>query len=468
MRSIKDLNGKEFVCSIADLLDTSKPFTGSIQDETIQTVSVKPIITDAAGKEVDPYEIIDQLRSHSEEAPMALDVTFEATHSGKNKNYFNYPSDELEDGAGTWMVPFAKPLIKNHDVHTEPIGRAIDCRFGPSEIAKDRDSLDVTFRVSDEDSMKKILDGRYHTVSIGAEVAHVSCNICGKDILKDNKFKFCGHMKGESYGKDIATWTARGFTFDECSIVNTPADVYAQLKKVRLVRKTNETSDNMPKDNENQSLVTDSVADGASIIDNLLGEENPTQEPIVEPTVQDEAGEGEKEPEKTVSIEDLQQEIESLKQTIADLEQKEQALTDNLTKASEKEETLMDALTVARKQNVQLASMNKELMADRVADFEQYEGKLTKEGREARLQDLKALTAKELMALTDFDIQSITDAQVAQEEDAQVRDLAKPVSNPGLVQDGEDDTKQKSEPAPSKKTLQDLEDSIINAFSRRY
>ena len=86
----------------------------------------------------------------------ALDVTFEATHSGKNKNNVVYVSESMEKDSKSWMFPFCKPLIKNHDMHEEPIGRVVDATFSQSDFAEDRDTINVTFRVSDEDAMKKL------------------------------------------------------------------------------------------------------------------------------------------------------------------------------------------------------------------------------------------------------------------------------------------------------------------------
>ena len=191
-----DKNQREFtIDNVTSLFDMASTFSW-MEDSEIEILSNPHTVevVDADGNPLDRMSLADSV---ADGQPMAIDVTFEATHSGRNRNFFNYNSEDLERGAASWKSPFSKPLLKNHDMYTEPLGRVQDFSFGPSVITDERDAITVTFRVTDQDAITKFLDGRYQTMSIGASCGHVTCNICGKDILKDEEFKFCGHMRGQ-------------------------------------------------------------------------------------------------------------------------------------------------------------------------------------------------------------------------------------------------------------------------------
>ena len=62
----------------------------------------------------------------------------------------------------------------------------------------------------------------------------VTCNICGKTILKDGKFRFCGHMRGETYKDQICYWGAKDIEYHEVSVVNNPADDFVRRSSIRF------------------------------------------------------------------------------------------------------------------------------------------------------------------------------------------------------------------------------------------
>lgn len=474
---LTDANGKVFQTTLEDLMDLSKDMTvfdGEVTDfERPEVPMIEPQIVDHNGEPIQVLALLDAIKKDASARPSLIDVTFEATHSGKNLNFFQYDSEELEKGAYTWKAPYAKPLIKNHDMQEEPIGRVHDFSFGPSEFVEGKDTINVTFRVSDAEAIDKFLDGRYRTMSIGASIGNVRCNICGKDILKDGDMKFCGHMRGQKYGTEMAYWTAKDFTYKEGSVVNAPADVWAQVKKISVVSdEENEKGGKPMSATTDETKVSDAVQDDVTLLDDILADQEEqtkvadqdaeTAETSEEtPEVTDEDANNEEAANLQATIDALTEEVktltdenETLKTQVSDLEAEVQSLKDQL---AEREQELGDSLSTARKQNVRLAAMNKQVMADRVADHEQYKGTLTAEDRDTRVAELMTMKASELAGLTDFDfsVQS-------------TRQPAARVANPGLVNDSETAEETPAEKPTTSLSYKTLEDSLIDLITRKY
>lgn len=284
----KDANGKTFEASIAEVMDFSVVAGMTLEDSTVDLSNFSPVIVDSEGTEIDVKSLFDgEGKSPKLDDIAALDVTYETTHSGRNRNYAIYHSDSMEKDAASFLSPFPKPFIKNHDSYSEPMGRARTYEFKKSVLNPNRDTIQVTFRLTDEDAIQKHLDGRYQTVSIGASAGRITCNVCGHDIVKDGKFtKFCGHWRGETYKGDTAYWSARDMEYKETSVVNKPADDWAQLTQMRII-----TKDMMNKNDDAQG--------GTSIMDD---EDTETNKNINDPVVND--GE-ETKPTLTDGIDDL-------------------------------------------------------------------------------------------------------------------------------------------------------------------
>lgn len=49
--------------------------------------------------------------------------------NGLTANYNNYSSVELEKSLQSWVEPYPKPIILNHDLNSEPIGRVIAAKM---------------------------------------------------------------------------------------------------------------------------------------------------------------------------------------------------------------------------------------------------------------------------------------------------------------------------------------------------
>tara|TARA_B100001250_G_C19810434_1_gene795446 strand:+ start:1635 stop:2981 length:1347 start_codon:yes stop_codon:yes gene_type:complete len=195
------------------------------------------------------------------EKPDSIIITIDATHAGyKNKNFFYYDPQSMKYAVqqDTWTKPFAKPLLKNHDLESEPLGRVQAARYIDTMDGKGYTQLDV--KVTDSEAIDKILDGRYLTVSThgapmkDADLRHnfVQCSVCGTNLNQD---EWCGHSRGQMYededtGREmVCFWKVGAMDYKEVSIVNNPADndgsTAAQITAVSMI------------DGENPAMGTD-------------------------------------------------------------------------------------------------------------------------------------------------------------------------------------------------------------------
>ena len=253
--NITDANGKEFELNISKQImylnddmgtDTNKMFSGGITDSLVVT-PVELQIVNSAGE---LFNITDESLSNE---IVDIDVYIEASHSDMEINNGFYTGDSMQRDAGSYTAPYKKPFIMNHDVHSEPVGRIIESDCVDSISVEGSKAVNVVAKVADKAAIEKFLDGRYSTVSIGANPKTVSCNHCGKHILKDGNFKFCGHMRGESYDSKKATWKMEDLEYSELSIVNEPADRMAQVYKIKVNTKADLRTSNSSED-ENSTI----------------------------------------------------------------------------------------------------------------------------------------------------------------------------------------------------------------------
>ena len=471
-----DKNQREFtIDNVTSLFDMASTFSW-MEDSEVEILSNphKVEVVDADGN---PLEHMNLADSVADGQPMAIDVTFEATHSGRNRNFFNYNSEDLERGAASWKSPFSKPLLKNHDMYTEPLGRVQDFSFGPSVITDERDAITVTFRVTDQDAITKFLDGRYQTMSIGASCGHVTCNICGKDILKDEEFKFCGHMRGQKYKGEMAYWTAKDFNFKEGSVVNNPADDFAQVVRIQVVK--NNEGNNQAKDEEEvvNAPIQDSEEVGmvltdaeSSVIDEILDSVEAEETTSVEEQVEDSAEEVETETvqdqEEVPTLEDLQQQIDELKTTLADCETTLTSKDVEIETLRNSEEGLKQSESNLRQQNLALALSNKRLLVDMVLMSEMLGKEVTDEAKEERRCELSAMKASELTDLL----------KTSKEQTTPVRRTLPPkVTSPGIVDNmkekrviaDEKSKREDKEESTNQPTMKDLTDAFVGLFTRQ-
>lgn len=197
--------------------------------------------------------------------PKELYVQIEAIHAGTSKNSNRYPAEKLRgdmkirSGMYSWNYPYPKPLIYNHDTDTDATGRIIDARYAEMTQAG-RPGIIVTAHVTDPKAIERVLDGRLLTVSIGATSNAAICSICGTDIIEEG---FCGHMRGESYGGEVAEWITGDLWFDELSWVNVPADQDAMIVGTSLYKEGVTNTEGIESARLTVSLTPPSFLEGA-------------------------------------------------------------------------------------------------------------------------------------------------------------------------------------------------------------
>lgn len=494
---IKDANNKEFSVDDTKIFDIngdvgegdSKNITDSMRNRIQIQNEVQYI--NAKGEAIDANQILKDSASGKVNI-IALDVETEATHSGKNHNYCIYYEDSMEKDAESFMNPFRKPMLKNHDSYSEPLGRTKSSWFGPSKLTDERSAIHLVTRVTDKDAIEKFLDGRYSTVSIGGSMGTVTCNICGKTILKDGKFKFCGHWRGESYKDQVCYWGARDIEYHEVSTVNNPADDFAQVVKVTVITDEDNKTDNkkggnedMAETNTQQSTATASDAREklVSLIDELLGTTSASTTTDANDNTDTSSTSEEKTSEATTetndatatenATEELEKKLEDANKKIEELEAK---LADAENAKVEAETKLADAETerdAAKDQCITLALANKNLIADQIVELEIANNKLEDSNVDERRKELTEKSMKELTdALNDAKKSetSATDSQQRQTGQVQNPTLANTGENNSTVVDanGEEKTSttKKAEDSNKKKSIDDYTNDFIKKISR--
>lgn len=489
---IVDANGKEFEISLADITD----MTTDVSDNSIQLEdadkfamgSFQPSIVDSEGNEVDAAKLMDSVKSGEATLPTAIDVLFEATHSGVNRNNWNYHSDSMLKDTSSWKFPYAKPFLKNHDIYSEPMGRVRDAYHGVSEFNNERDCINVVFRITDKEAIEKFLDGRYRTMSIGGKVGHVQCSICGKDILKDGIFKFCGHWRGETYAGQKAIWNGRDIEYKEGSAVNSPADDWAQVKKISLVN-----SESNKDDEENQgeaatnnagTCAKDSEEDLAGIIDSVVPTET-EDEGVADSDVSDNNDNDEThvsddndETNDSDTVEDSDEvkelkaqlttkdeELCNINSKVDELNTKVSDLEEQLSLSKAENESLKDEYSNSQRTVINMAVAYKTTMAKRIADEELIKGELVEDSYSDRVKELVGKSAKDLQALNDA-----VNVIAAKSVEKPAPKTITQVTSPALANSNDEhsisDEEQVNVKEESRKSYKDIEDSIIDSIFR--
>lgn len=169
--------------------------------------------------------------------PDSIDIKIKATHFEPfiNKNAVKYTEKAIKKGAKSWISPFKKPQLVGHDKTSSPIGRILNF-----EIIKDQKTFPdeplnyvrLIARITDKDSIEKVLDGRFNTVSVGSKSSRVICSECSQVITEDG---LCDHKKGSYNDKgDLIHWVIDEIEYTEDSFVNEPADEYAGIEEIDL------------------------------------------------------------------------------------------------------------------------------------------------------------------------------------------------------------------------------------------
>lgn len=212
--------------------------------------------------------------------PNVLGVRIAATHSAKvTANNGFYLPDRMKDGAKSWLEPFPKPILLHHDKMDDPVGRVKNAKYvdvsegfrkdegwikRADKIVGDRPSdrlidafiagelspqesvdvvrnvfliqdfnftkdvsypglgyIELAAAITDPDAIRKVLDERFLTGSIGARSDAAVCSVCKKDWVKGD---MCEHQPGREYDGVLCVVIAGNLMYDEYSYVNRPAD----------------------------------------------------------------------------------------------------------------------------------------------------------------------------------------------------------------------------------------------------
>jgi hypothetical protein len=422
IQEIKDANGKTFPVDVSKICDingdlgdkASASITDGVQNRVAHVHDV--VYVNQKGEVIDNMKLLQDMAAGKVHIA-ALDVEMEATHSGKNHNYCIYYEDSMEKDAESFVNPFKKPMLKNHDSYSEPLGRITQAWYGPSELTDERSTIHLKTRVTDQDAIPKFLDGRYGTVSIGGTMGTVTCNICGKTILKDGKFKFCGHWRGESYKDEVCYWGARDITYHEVSTVNNPADDFAQIMKVTVVTDSDDKKDSkedttMAGTNTDSNHV-DALKQISDMIDSILNPTAPSASDSNGTPEAPEAKDGEAAPQEggEPKADAATDELEKTKKELADAQEKVTALETELQETKDALAKAQEDLTAAttdaaqfKEKCVTLATANKELVADGIIAKEIEAGKLQEDAKDDRKKELVAMSMKDLNKLAEEEV----------------------------------------------------------------
>lgn len=192
----------------------------------------------------------------------------------RTRNKALYLPDEHYKSAGSFIKPYPKPIQLHHNDERDPIGRVIDVRY--VDTSNEAISLDSrvatamkTFRdskskplarmgtvptflsmsknaqyrgvghllglwdVTDPDAIRKILDGRYLTVSTAMAPAGACCSICAlKGEFVDWAVEQCEHERGDFVDGVECVAIPYNYDWEEVSPVNHPAAKLAQIIEV--------------------------------------------------------------------------------------------------------------------------------------------------------------------------------------------------------------------------------------------
>lgn len=478
---VTDESGKKFELKAANFeqIQSSSSLSPSLEGKTDETgnAMIRNIVN-SNGENIDLGTITD-----SSDIPKEIFVIIEATHSGKNDNYGIYTESSLSEDYKTFTKDFDKPLIKNHDVHSEPLGRVIESSFTRSIIDEEKMAVLVKVKVTDSDAIVKFLDGRYRTVSIGASAQEITCSVCNAKIYQDGKVNFCGHWRGEVYNiknddseskikeaKEVTCyWIAEQLHFKELSVVNTPADSNAQTISIS---KTDTSVRNDSEDTSLKNSITDLISNYSNAdknIESLLD----SLDKII--NVKDEKEEAKKTDEKKITDEKKSEDDKVKTKDVTDTEKVEEAnkiaddkiilldaqilsLNNNITELKKENNSLKETISDKEEKENTLIEVNSSLTDSLIGITKDYKVRIRNIALEATLasKDEAELTDEMKESIT-LQIDSKTLSELLTIVDNKKEIKPSVIDNKALVIDKETNgTKEKKK----KRTMQDYLDNI--------
>ena len=237
---------------------------------------------------------------HDVKSGYSLICEVNATHAGTLINNRIYPPDSMQKGIKTWVSPYKKPVLVNHDDTKDPLGRVMAAKYVKTErgvssrdykpILRESDGYGyqrLTLRITDSEAIQKVLDGRYETVSVRMSTDHCWCSICDVDWSDEGP---CEHTPGSKYENKLAYLTTGELTYREVSFVNIPADEYAGVKeaiisenkdsigvKVYASNYENKTLLDLGNGSNLYTMLDSEIEEGDDVVSYLLDKSNQSQ-----------------------------------------------------------------------------------------------------------------------------------------------------------------------------------------------
>lgn len=150
-------------------------------------------------------------------------------------NYNNYSAIELEKALQSWVDPYPKPIILNHDLNTEPIGRVMAAKLDKEEDGSPFVRLQIA--ITDPVAAQKVLDKRYLTGSVGGRAGKAICSISGEDLASESAGKPVAskYRRGQVYKGKLSYIDMQDISFKEYSFVNQPADGKSSVRSTSAI-----------------------------------------------------------------------------------------------------------------------------------------------------------------------------------------------------------------------------------------
>lgn len=152
-----------------------------------------------------------------------LIIEMAAIHEGLTANYNFYSGEALAEAVTSWVSPYPKPILINHDTDVHPLGRVMAARMDKESDGTPFTRLQIA--ITDPEAIQRVLDQRYMTGSVGGSAKSAKCSICGTDWAESKgPGAPCKHQRGKVYNGKLACFELGGLGFREYSFVNVPAD----------------------------------------------------------------------------------------------------------------------------------------------------------------------------------------------------------------------------------------------------
>ena len=240
-------------------------------------------------KKSDKFKLMDRLLNPEDEAKRGLNVEFGLSVSGRRTNNRIYTPRGQRAGIDSWTNPYQRPIIRNHDVKEDPLGRITDVRWESLDnkaikrfkriqdymAVKDAMESDdpkriysvmrkynlltdknwtgtgeliATASIMDEAAIEKFIDGRYLTFSAGATTDRWICSACHSNWSTGD---VCDHRPGQiTEDGELVVMITGTYYGREASVLNTPASDFSTVRNI-------EFGDGLEQFNVDDSFLTD-------------------------------------------------------------------------------------------------------------------------------------------------------------------------------------------------------------------